>query len=72
MWPNPQETAHLVTFTEEILSGKLLFLCSVSYYSYFGTCYFESWYFNKDFGIVICYSSSHLEVFQKKVFLEIS
>ena len=28
MCPNPQETAHLVTFTEEILNGKLYFLCS--------------------------------------------
>ena len=25
MWPNPQETADLVTFTEEILNGKLHF-----------------------------------------------
>ena len=25
MWPNPQETAGLVTFTEEILNGKLNF-----------------------------------------------
>ena len=24
----PQKTAHLVTFTEEILNGKLHFLCS--------------------------------------------
>ena len=30
MWPNLQETADLVTFTEEILNGKLHFLCSVS------------------------------------------
>ena len=29
MWPNPQETADLVTFTEEIFNGKLHFLCSV-------------------------------------------
>ena len=29
MWPNSQETADLVTFTEEILNGKLHFLCSV-------------------------------------------
>ena len=29
MWPNRQETADLVTFTEEILNGKLHFLCSV-------------------------------------------
>ena len=27
MWPNPQETADLVVFTEEILNGKLQFLC---------------------------------------------
>ena len=26
MWPNPQEAADLVTFTEEILNGKLHFL----------------------------------------------
>ena len=25
MWPNPQETADLVTFTEEILMGKFVF-----------------------------------------------
>ena len=29
MWPNPQETADLVTFTEEILNEKFHFLCSV-------------------------------------------
>ena len=28
MWPSPQETADLVTFTEEIRNGKLHFLCS--------------------------------------------
>ena len=28
MWPNPQETSDLVTFTEEILNGELHFLCS--------------------------------------------
>ena len=30
MWPNPQETADLVTFTEEILDGNLHLLCSVN------------------------------------------
>ena len=25
MWPNPQKTAYLVKFTEEILDGKLHF-----------------------------------------------
>ena len=29
MWPNPQKTADFATFTEEILDGKLHFLCSV-------------------------------------------
>ena len=29
MSPNPQETADLVTFTEEIRNGKLHFLCGV-------------------------------------------
>ena len=28
MWPNPEFPADLVTFTEEILRGKLRFLCS--------------------------------------------
>ena len=28
MWPNPQFPADLVTITEEILNGKLDFLCS--------------------------------------------
>ena len=31
MWPNPQETGDLVTFTEEIRNGKLHFLCRVSH-----------------------------------------
>ena len=30
MWTNPQGTVDLVTFTVEILNGKLLFLCSMS------------------------------------------
>ena len=30
MWPNPQKAAALVTLTEEILYGKLHFLCSAS------------------------------------------
>ena len=30
MWLNPRFPADLVTFTEEILNGKLYFLCSVS------------------------------------------
>ena len=33
MWQNPQETADLVEFTEEILNGKLDFLRSVTWSS---------------------------------------
>ena len=32
MSANPEETADLVTFNEEILNGKLHFLCSVNHY----------------------------------------
>ena len=31
MWPNSQETADLVTVTEEILNEKLHFLCSAHF-----------------------------------------
>ena len=31
MWPTPKETVDLVTFTEEILNGRLYFLYSVAY-----------------------------------------
>ena len=34
MWPNPQETADLVAFTDKIL-GKLHFLCSVKIPNHF-------------------------------------
>ena len=30
MCPKPQETADLVTFTEEILNGKIHFFCAVT------------------------------------------
>ena len=35
MWPDPQLPADLVTFTEEILKGKLHFLCSERYLGIF-------------------------------------
>ena len=37
MWPNLQFPADLVTFTEEILYGKLYFLCSIYYRGVFRT-----------------------------------
>ena len=36
-----QETADLVTFTEEIIDGKLQFLCSESASSYLALCYLK-------------------------------
>ena len=30
MWPHPQETMDLFTLTEEILNGKVYFMCSAS------------------------------------------
>ena len=38
MWPNPQVPADLVAFTEEILNGKLRFVCSVISYISLGSC----------------------------------
>ena len=31
MWPNPQLSTDLVKFTEEVLNGKLPFLCIVTF-----------------------------------------
>ena len=47
MWPNPQETVDLVTFTGEALNGKLHFLCSVCY-KYLLHEYLNLVYFYKD------------------------
>ena len=41
MLPNPQFTAYLVTFTEEIFNGKLHFLCSVVIKSKIKNLYIE-------------------------------
>ena len=35
MWPNPQEAADLVTFTEDILNEKLHFLNSESSFQFY-------------------------------------
>ena len=34
MWPNPQETEDLITFTEQILNWKLFFVCSAGFQSF--------------------------------------
>ena len=50
MWPNPHETADLVTFTEKILHGKLYFLCSV-WYSFDATSH-QGIHLNMVYGMV--------------------
>ena len=39
MWPNPLETAGLITFTEKILNGKLHFLCGECFVPWFSGSY---------------------------------
>ena len=39
MWPDPQKTADLVTFTEQIGTGKLHFLCSLVLYQFLYSIY---------------------------------
>ena len=51
MWPNPEETADLVTVTEEILNGKFHFLCSEVITTYYisGT---QPWTFQRRWGFL--------------------
>ena len=56
--PNPQETADLVRFTEEILNGKLHFLCSDLSRIIYKTTYIkpinDQHYHLKEIGQKIC------------------
>ena len=61
MWPDPQETADLITFTEKILNGKLHFLCSkIRKYLYPEKENFNETLFN-------CVVPINLHVLQKKI-----
>ena len=62
MFPDPQETLDLFTFTEEILNGKLDFLCSDCPEAYLGPyqrsmmLFFENWSLKfKIFGFLEIY-----------------
>ena len=48
MWPNPQVSADFVTFTEEILHGKLHFLCS----DYITGCLPDYGYFKNNYKMI--------------------
>ena len=70
MWPTPQEIADLVTFTEEILNGKLHFLCSA--------CFFLSAEISESFGweyftLIMCKALEHWlvnDIFSSETFLK--
>ena len=67
MRQNPQETADLVTFAEEIFNGKLHFLCSVEAAT--SKC-FTAWNFiNKGqlFYLIFVFSKSTIEALEKGV-----
>ena len=60
MWPNPQETVDLVTFTEEILNAELHFLCIDTF-----TSKNETWHTDMDLFShqrVFCYISENKEL----------
>ena len=65
MWPNPQFPADLVTFTEEILNGKLHFLCSVKYVLVLKTPYWK-WAQRSKWSCRFCWWA----LFQRKVSLK--
>ena len=64
MWPNPQFTADLIIFTEEILNGKLDFLCSVDQ-NFIVEVYSESYQISK----MACFAKKYLTVFSKSFLL---
>ena len=68
MPPNPQFLADLVTFTEEILNGKLHFLCSDYFELYWKRDYKMPVYFLNHFEIS---SSWHFDKMQMLLFLEL-
>ena len=53
MWLNPQGTPDLVTFTEEILNGKLHFLCS----SWSTHIWVEYWSYNGPYNIATSFAN---------------
>ena len=61
MWPNPQETEDLVTFTEKILNGKLHFLCSeiawflLVYLVSINTAKHQIEHYTKQFSVLVIY-----------------
>ena len=70
MWPNPQEIADLVTFTEEILNGKLHFLCSACFFLSAEIPESFAWEY---FTLIMCKALEHglvNDIFSSKTFLK--
>ena len=73
MRPNPQETADLVSFTEETLNGKLHFLCSVKWMSewdFLNECSFTN-YLITGSNLIAITKISDVEHVLSKMFLEV-
>ena len=64
MWPNPQFSAELVTFTEEILNGKLYFLYSASCFEGFRICLQETQVF-LEYSVAVAWRFSVKKLFLK-------
>ena len=66
MWPNPQENADLLTFTEEILNGKLHFLCSEFFSTDWKVTYYATLVSVRNIDGIVVKTISHM-FSQKKI-----
>ena len=64
MWPNPQFSADLVTFTKEILNGKLHFLYRASCFEAFRICLQETQVF-LEYSVAVTWRCSVKKLFLK-------
>ena len=70
MWRNPQETTDLVTFTEEIPTGKLHFLCSVcvgGLTNFHKSFFVKKYYLNLNFFQVLSLKTKKKSLLKKDV-----
>ena len=80
MWPNPQFPADLITFTEELLNGKIHFLSSAicylmhcSLFSAFRSFLYSDriWTREFSFSVVLYRESGHIQISKMERFDEI-
>ena len=69
MWLNPQETVDLVTFTKEILNGKLHFLWHIVYiFKNNWNFLTKFWYSDQMFSRNICAFATHDNFFIRTIY----